>query len=77
VRYRYTIHVRLRSWLNEDRDFVQFFEARGGRRDSFLLTGPDNIERRVRFDADDLADRLSWETDGVLSGTIEAITVIG
>lgn len=75
VRYRYTLSATLRSWLNEDRDLFQFFEARGGMMDSFLFTDPwDGVERRVRFDDDalDLSVRA-----GVWTGSFDLVTVIG
>ena len=75
VRYRIPVTVQLREWLGEDATFFGFFEAVGGRRDSFLYVDKAGATRRCRFDTDSLDD-LDWAPGGVYSGTLDLVTVI-
>lgn len=74
--YTYTFEGSCRSWLNEDRDLVQFFEEHRGSHESFLLTDPeDGVVRRVHF-IDDRLDGMKRERGGIYSGTFDLETVV-
>jgi hypothetical protein len=75
VGYRYPLELTLREWEGEPAALIAFFLDHDGRRDSFLFTGKDGVQRRVRFDTDDLSEDLGYEAGGIYKGTIELVTV--
>ena len=69
-RYRYTVTFNfLRQGKNGDeaKTLLDFFEAHAGRFESFLFDDPkDGVQRRVRFDMDEL--ELEKFLEGTVSG---------
>lgn len=77
VGYRYSLRIAgLRPSLGEHRTLCDFFIARQGRADSFIFTdtwdGSPGVERRVRFDDDELDLEVSG---GIWTGSISLVTV--
>lgn len=79
VRYRYTFEAEglLVAPTNQVQALLDHFEAHRGRWDSFLMTDPyDGVQRRVRFDQDDL--EFTRVASGIWSvQPFEIITVLG
>lgn len=74
VGYRYRLTLQCRSSANEYTDLFGFFEEHGGSQDSFLFTDPmDGIQRRVRFDQDEL--EVTSEP-GLYTVTVDLVTVV-
>lgn len=79
VRYRYTLEAEglLTAPANQVQALVDHFNAHRGRHDSFLMNDPfDGVQRRVRFDQDDLP--ITRVVDGVWEvEPFELVTVVG
>lgn len=79
-RYRYSFDAEfLRASLVEIAELSGFFEAHGGRRDSFLLVDPvDGATRRVRFDEPELElTPIARGMTSILAGSVDLVTVVG
>lgn len=74
-RYRYSYELISRDSFSERVQIEGFFNAHGGRRDSFLLVDPvDGVTRRVRFEDDEFdMERL---VPGVYSTRFDLSSVV-
>jgi hypothetical protein len=77
-RYRYemTFNFMRKSPSDEAKLLTDFVTAHRGKLDNFLLDDPyDSVQRRVRFDSDDV--EIERIFDGVWKATITMISVVG